>query len=312
MTPFMEQGSLYELYTSSIAKTYTGGSATGTDARSPGYIFPPWHNNYTSPNYNACNPDYRNLCSAQFDTMKCPSDANAKFFFGVLGALSTDVTDASLAKNSMRNYVYNRGDWIGNSANLGGWNSGDNNEVFRNNNVRGPFASGIWFGLESCSDGTSSTLSFSEAAVTPKALSPTIRGGTVQFATAANVLTPKNCLDTKDGKYLKVSTGITIGNPEYGMLFDGRRLAGFTTVLPPNNPSCAPSADFHYSFGINTPNSYHSGGVNAALMDGSVRFVSETVDAGNPSDIQPTAGGPSVYGVWGAMGSKNGGESKGL
>jgi hypothetical protein len=41
-----------------------------------------------------------------------------------------------------------------------------------------------------------------------------------------------------------------------------------------------------------------------------VRFMSETINTGNlvSGVIQPTSG-PSQYGVWGALGSRAGGES---
>ncbi|MBR6387675.1 MAG: DUF1559 domain-containing protein, partial [Thermoguttaceae bacterium] len=54
--------------------------------------------------------------------------------------------------------------------------------------------------------------------------------------------------------------------------------------------------------------SNHSGGVNVGMLDGSVRFVSETIDCGNLNAYQVTAG-KSPYGVWGAMGSPQGGET---
>ncbi|TVQ03755.1 MAG: DUF1559 domain-containing protein, partial [Planctomycetaceae bacterium] len=54
----------------------------------------------------------------------------------------------------------------------------------------------------------------------------------------------------------------------------------------------------------------HPGGVNAVLMDGSVRFISESIDTGNTSLPPPGAvnTGMSPYGVWGALGSIQGGE----
>ncbi len=53
---------------------------------------------------------------------------------------------------------------------------------------------------------------------------------------------------------------------------------------------------------------------SVALADGSVRFVSESIDTGNLAVVAPlaTAGGLSPYGVWGAMGTRSGGESTSL
>ncbi len=52
---------------------------------------------------------------------------------------------------------------------------------------------------------------------------------------------------------------------------------GFNTLLPPNKPCYRPNNEW---WQLVTPaSSYHPGGVNACLADGSVRFVSESVDA---------------------------------
>jgi prepilin-type processing-associated H-X9-DG protein len=62
-------------------------------------------------------------------------------------------------------------------------------------------------------------------------------------------------------------------------------------------------------------NSYHTGGANFGLGDGSVTFVSETINA-TGSGTMPTnpivSGGSSNFGVWGAAGSINGSESTSL
>ena len=86
-------------------------------------------------------------------------------------------------------------------------------------------------------------------------------------------------------------------------------ISGFTTILPPNSPSCANGAG-EWQEGIFTPDSYHPGGVNGGMCDGSVRFFSETINAGNLNAPVPRVGslGPSPYGVWGALGSKDGTE----
>jgi hypothetical protein len=55
--------------------------------------------------------------------------------------------------------------------------------------------------------------------------------------------------------------------------------------------------------------------VHCLLADGAVRFISDTISTGNLSAPDLTAAsntatysGPSNYGVWGALGSRNGGD----
>ena len=65
---------------------------------------------------------------------------------------------------------------------------------------------------------------------------------------------------------------------------------GFNTLLPPNKPCFRPNGEW---WELVTPaSSYHPGGVAACLADGSVRFVTESVDAD----------------VWTAAGTMAGGE----
>jgi len=78
----------------------------------------------------------------------------------------------------------------------------------------------------------------------------------------------------------------------------------FNTVLPPNSISCT-NAPGEWGQGYFPPDSMHPGGVNAATADGSVRFISETINTGNLAAAEPISG-PSPYGVWGALGSKAG------
>jgi prepilin-type processing-associated H-X9-DG protein len=79
---------------------------------------------------------------------------------------------------------------------------------------------------------------------------------------------------------------------------------GLTFVFPPNsvvpfvNPADGKTYDVDWvggstvSYGAITARSYHSGGVNTLLMDGSVRFVTNSI-------LQAT---------WRALGTRNGGE----
>jgi prepilin-type processing-associated H-X9-DG protein len=88
---------------------------------------------------------------------------------------------------------------------------------------------------------------------------------------------------------------------------------GFNTIMPPNSPSCVKTTSEQTS-GFYAVNSNHSGGVNAARVDGSVSFISDTIDTGGLPDSKQGRAltGSSPYGVWGALGTPDGGESKSL
>jgi prepilin-type processing-associated H-X9-DG protein len=118
---------------------------------------------------------------------------------------------------------------------------------------------------------------------------------------------PSVCYTLLDGKYFAQGTPLRArrgvawhdGQPHY---------VAFNTVLPPNGPSCAHGGNWgDQRHMVIPPTSRHPGGVNLLFADGSVDFISETIDTGNLGIRQPLRG-MSVRGVWGAMGSKAGGD----
>jgi len=173
---------------------------------------------------------------------------------------------------------------------------------------RGPFAHHYWVSFSNITDGSSNTLGLAERAIYSR--TGAIRGDVVSNLSGIDQ-NPTLCLATR-GQNGMYASGYTL-HPEKVI---GKRWAdgrpnwnGVTTVLPPNSPSCL-GTDRSWEWGIFSPSSYHPGGVNGLLMDGSVRFFSETIDTGNLAAPQPgNRGGPSPYGVWGALGSMAGGEA---
>ncbi len=150
------------------------------------------------------------------------------------------------------------------------------------------------------SDGTSNTLGMSEG----KAYTPLLRDGGLPAATGASVpAAPADLLAY--GGSLKVAGG-------HAEWIDARRSqSGFTTTFPPNTKVIYASGGVAYdvdftsrregktatvpTYTAATARSFHAGGVNALLLDGSVRFV--------PNAISQA--------VWWALGTRMGGEVPG-
>ena len=107
---------------------------------------------------------------------------------------------------------------------------------------------------------------------------------------------------------------VTLGRSGRGVFWsDGAGAFGLVnTILPPNGPSASlgngPSSDGFYSAG-----SFHDSGITVCMADCSIRFISNSIDTGDLTSPVPlfqinNARQPSVYGVWGALGTANSGE----
>lgn len=220
----------------------------------------------------------------KIDTIFCPSDG-------------TGQRGTSVAKT---NYGYSVGDSISNNH----WSQ----------NLRGV----AWYRTKQVTfadvkDGTSNTALLSEHSIRTgwgPSTSTNIKGHYTIVPGLHQAGGPIACMATKGPNNTIVGSFPASHQRRGDWAYAGYTMCnGFTTVTPPNSPNCANGIG-EWAWGVFPPDSYHPGGVNVAMADGSVNFVSETIDTGNLAigiGAEPT--GPSPYGVWGAMGTKNGGET---
>lgn len=223
----------------------------------------------------------------------CPSDGNA----------TQESTDGNgLAR---LNYVSCRGDGLWNINR----NPKDEGSAAAKIAHRGIFWVGEFPTLSVITDGTSNTVAFSET-ITFTTAGSQLKGGIIYSVGAMynDNSAPLNCLAYKNGTQVTKDTaadGYRGQRWADGYFF----MSGFNTCAPPNSPSCSYSNAT--TWGVAAAQSNHSGGVNAAMGDGSVRFISDTVDCGD-SSAYCVSSGKSPYGVWGALGSAQGGETVSL
>ncbi len=211
---------------------------------------------------------------ARIKTFFCPSDG---------GPQSTGV--------EFTNYMFCSGDSIG--------------QLNSDNQSRGMFGrtnTDKGFRLADVTDGLSNTIAISERR----------KGSSLAVTRTAQqsgewFTTPNGCLSQYNAstKTWAITASEWAGRrwPDGGMGF-----TGITTNAPPNSVSCAWNSNDAQP-GLYPPSSYHPAGVNAAMGDGSVRFISQNINCGDLSADGKTLNGQSPYGVFGAMGSRAGGES---
>lgn len=222
---------------------------------------------------------------------------------------SDSIVPISTGEHGTNSYAVNMGDVI---INVNGREA-----------MRGPLGGvGFYKRLSAITDGTSNTILFSERLAHN---ANNFNDGTFKTASGAELIgrfevqqlsiqaSPAACLAVANGNQIKAGKRL---KARFGILWtDGQaERIGFNTILGPNKPSCFGDGNQAADSGtvVLSASSAHTGGVNVVRVDGSVGFISNGIDTGNASAMLQTAttrpSGASPYGVWGALGSLDGGE----
>ncbi|MFM7291541.1 MAG: DUF1559 domain-containing protein, partial [Planctomycetia bacterium] len=277
--PFMEQEALYNrALTSARASGSTGGTAPDGNSEKDRIV-----------------PEYR-----------CPSDAASNVL--------QDQTQGG--RGAPFNYCGNYGDtfismWSFDRRAPFSWpaeNTTSRGQVCRPKDILDGTANTLLLG-ESCTARSTAGTGGVSSVSTVKG---TVRMGVTNWASSGR--TPQDCLVYADlsipGSWCNSTSGP-------GRMWLDRRNAYFSTVLPPNAPTCTQdsggSGTWCGATGNRTASSFHEGGATFAMCDASVRFIADSIDAGSPSATIQGSGytGQSVHGVYGRLGSMNGGETVG-
>ena len=251
----------------------------------------------------------------------CPSDGNA-----IRSKTSEEMGPAS--------YRFCRGDWIVCDS----WS--ENERVLRGIARYGAFNwdSGLrtntrvaMVKIGGISDGLSNTMLLSESLIAQRGNGMSGGGRRYTETIAFGLETmgwkhpPMHCMNLRGpGGMWKDDVNRVLPKKGQNWAFASSEHTGFHASVPPNSPSCVRMGtngenddDFRLGWhftadpSIIAASSNHPGGVNVAMCDGSVRFVSETISVGDlnqyPGQALGHTGngqnwtGPSTAGVWGAM-----------
>ncbi len=146
------------------------------------------------------------------------------------------------------------------------------------------------------------------------------------FAVANN---PRRCnevaltnghLDPARPRFWSASASVPLSERGYRWAAFHLLQSQMNTILPPNAEMC--QVGHSDTYGVAPPSSRHVGGCHILLTDGSVIFITDSIEAGNSNspmvycralsgetDSVVPPGSRSPYGLWGALGTRGSGET---
>ncbi len=285
LTPFIEQQALWEQISNPLVVGTTNYPAMGPVIDDGNYI--PWR--------------------TQVATIRCPSDP----------------TEATSGQFGITNYAPCIGDTgfesayngIGSNGGIDGHGTWGDAALARFD--RGVFRGRHFTNFRDILDGTANTIMFGEM-VADANRREIIGAAAMNRRSGDNACSaPSSYRDAVDPNrpQFYVQSGVDIegnmNNARGRRWQDGR--PGYTavqTVRPVNSYSW--SRGWNDNFGAYAVTSRHQGGAHVIMADGAVKFVTDSVEAGNQERPMPgcagggaDAGMQSPYGLWGKLGTKN-------
>lgn len=292
LTPFMEQQAVWEQISNPL--TITGSGTFQSMGPNPKRS----QSTYGSTPYGPW--------LTELQALRCPSDPGV-----------------GLPSDGRTNYAYSAGD----SVHMGDWGSLDNNEVVNSTRAiavrhsqRGFFVPRNTLAFRDVLDGLSNTIAAGEIVTDlgdrDKRTLWGASGGTSDDG--SDLVGPNDALSCSGtdptrpqfwGTQATVNEGESDRRRGYKWAFGRIAYTGMNTILPPNREVCL--AGDHSSAGVCPPGSRHQGGCHVLMGDGAVKFITDSIEAGNSASAQVSnatdglaAGRASPFGLWGALGTR--------
>jgi prepilin-type N-terminal cleavage/methylation domain-containing protein len=301
--PYIEQQAVWEaVYANAVTGTW--GSET----------LAPWYAGFEAGG------SFNILFGARINALTCPSDPESRTAPIATAVNTANVHDgAGVQPTSYRGCAGDMRVYMGGRVfNLSGTDRIESDSY----NWRGVFtrADRALFGFEGINDGTSNTVMLSETNIYTYGApysEVSARNG-VAGMLPRNTTTPLDCKARAIGGQLTGdlagNMGTTTNDQSNG---PGRRWGVaevahtmFMALLPPNSHGCASASNASDWAGLYSASSYHTMGVNVAFADASCRFISDSIHVTNLDQIPDREyTGPSIYGIWGSLGTRGGGET---
>jgi len=288
LLPFMEQQQLFNAYnfmvtTAATATIFTDAVGYGNNVKMN-----------TTTNGAAANIT---VIISNVNTLICPSDANPGNQNTVTPLLATGAAGAPVPVG-VSNYPNNLGVEPVQTGRINGptWFLGNLTAVdsFLGNRIT----------LAGILDGTSNTVVFSEWV---KGTNGQLRGGNNLVFAGGSMTGAANFNSQLDAQSCQAITTTAGGYDYKGELWtqqDTGRGGGYWHITFPNKKSCTGGTTIVNTTGTGTagnelgamigPSSYHSGGVNMLFLDGSVKFIKDSIGPQPYYSIATAAGGEVV------------------